>query len=390
MDKPIRILHVLGQLEIGGAESRIMDIYRTIDRDRVQFDFVVHFSDRGYFEDEVEALGGRIFRVPRFKFVNYFSYKKAWKKLLDTVFSKEAMDRCPIKYVQGHMTSTAGIYLPLARKYGAKTIAHARSAGVDKGIKGVLTRLLRKNLDKKADYLFTCSNLAAISVFGEDKASSKDVVFIPNAINVSKFKFNANVKNDIRSELKISDKYVFGHVGSFRFAKNHEYLIRIFNEIIKLFKENDLPDPVLILLGDGARRPLIEKEVSNMGLDDKVFFLGVHEDSEKYYSAMDCFLYPSRYEGMPGTVVEAQASGLRVLMSDKICDEVVSTDLVDYMSIEIDPALWAREALKIAKSKPYDRTKYNEEVAGKGFEVTAQTRKLTEFYESGRTDSLDQ
>ena len=390
MDKPIRILHVLGQLEIGGAESRIMDIYRTIDRDRVQFDFVVHFSDRGYFEDEVEALGGRIFRVPRFKFVNYFSYKKAWKKLLDTVFSKEAMDRCPIKYVQGHMTSTAGIYLPLAQKYGVKTIAHARSAGVDKGIKGILTRLLRKNLDKKADYLFTCSNLAAISVFGEDKASSGDVVFIPNAINVSKFKFNENVKNDIRSELKISDKYVFGHVGSFRYAKNHEYLIRIFNEIIKLFKENDLPDPVLILLGDGARRPLIEKEVSNMGLDDKVFFLGVHEDSEKYYSAMDCFLYPSRYEGMPGTVVEAQASGLRVLMSDKICDEVVSTDLVDYMSIEIDPALWAREALKIAKSKPYDRTKYNEEVAGKGFEVTAQTRKLTEFYESGRTDSLDQ
>ena len=390
MDKPIRILHVLGQLEIGGAESRIMDIYRTIDRDRVQFDFVVHFSDRGYFEDEVEALGGRIFRVPRFKFVNYFSYKKAWKKLLDTVFSKEAMDRCPIKYVQGHMTSTAGIYLPLAQKYGVKTIAHARSAGVDKGIKGILTRLLRKNLDKKADYLFTCSNLAAISVFGEDKASSGDVVFIPNAINVSKFKFNENVKNDIRSELKISDKYVFGHVGSFRYAKNHEYLIRIFNEIIKLFKENDLPDPVLILLGDGARRPLIEKEVSNMGLDDKVFFLGVHEDSEKYYSAMDCFLYPSRYEGMPGTVVEAQASGLRVLMSDKICDEVVSTDLVDYMSIEIDPALWAREALKIAKSKPYDRTKYTEEVAGKGFEVTAQTRKLTEFYESGRTDSLDQ
>ena len=166
MEQPVRILHVLGNTQLGGAESRIMDLYRHMDRSVVQFDFVVHSKEEGYFNEEIRKLGGRIFRVPRFRVLNYFSYCRAWKQLLQE--HRDAEGKSEFHMIQGHMTSTAAIYLPIARKCGIETtIAHARSAGVDKGLKGILTRFLRRNLSKKADYLFTCSEIAGISVFGK-------------------------------------------------------------------------------------------------------------------------------------------------------------------------------------------------------------------------------
>ena len=159
MGEAVRVLHVLGNTNLGGAESRIMDLYRHTDRNRVQFDFLVHSNEEGFYEKEIRELGGRVFRVPRFRIYNYFSYRKALKEF----FQKHH----EFALVQGHMTSTAAIYLPIAKKAGVKkTAAHARSAGVDKGLKGTMTRFLRRNLADKADYLFTCSELAGISVYG--------------------------------------------------------------------------------------------------------------------------------------------------------------------------------------------------------------------------------
>ena len=132
MKQPMIVLHVVGRMDRGGAESRIMDLYRNIDRDKVQFHFVQHTKDRCAFEDEVERLGGKVYSVPRFNVKNYFSYKKAWQDLF--------REHPEIAVVQGHMTSTAAIYLPIAKKAGvAITIAHARSAGVDPGLKGMMT-----------------------------------------------------------------------------------------------------------------------------------------------------------------------------------------------------------------------------------------------------------
>ena len=162
MSNPTIVLHVVGRLDIGGAESRLMDLYRHIDREKVQFYFMQHTKDKCAFEEEVERLGGKVYHVPRFNVKNYFTYKKAWKDLFET--------HPEIKVVQGHMTSTAAIYLPIAKKAGVKvTIAHARSAGVDPGIKGKLTNFLRRNLYKKCDYRFTCSKLAGEAVFGNQK-----------------------------------------------------------------------------------------------------------------------------------------------------------------------------------------------------------------------------
>lgn len=196
MAEPIRVLHVLGNIQLGGAESRIMDLYRHLDRARVQFDFLIHTDKEGHFDKEILQLGGRIFRVPRFQLYNYFSYRKAMAD-----FFKEHHE---FKAVQGHMTSTAAIYLPLAKKAGIPvTIAHARSAGVDKGLKGTLTGWMRRNLSRKADHLFTCSRLAGISVFGEKAVREGKTIFIPNAIDCQAFAYNEKKRRNCAGSLAL-------------------------------------------------------------------------------------------------------------------------------------------------------------------------------------------
>ena len=185
MSEPIRILHVLGGVGLGGAESRIMDIYRYIDKDRVQFDFLVHQTKKGYYEEEIESLGGRIYRVPRFKLYNILTYRKALREFF-SANRRFANSNHGFEVVHGHMTSTASIYLPIAKKCGVPvTIAHARSAGVDKGVKGVITRLLRRPLRKKCDNMFACSMLAAKAVFGEKNAKNGRVIIAFSYTNLT-------------------------------------------------------------------------------------------------------------------------------------------------------------------------------------------------------------
>ena len=372
MGQPVRILHILGNTQLGGAESRIMDLYRHMDRSVVQFDFVVHSKEEGYFNEEIRKLGGRIFRVPRFRVLNYFSYCRAWKKLLQE--HRDADGRSEFHMIQGHMTSTAAIYLPIARKCGIETtIAHARSAGVDKGLKGILTRFLRRNLSKKADYLFTCSELAGISVFGKKAVEQGRTRFLPNAIDCQKFAPDPLVREKIRRELGIENCYVIGHVGRFHYAKNHEYLLRVFAELVK----RKTRDYVLLLLGEGSGMEDIRILSRELGIGDKVYFLGNKSNVNDYYQAMDYFVYPSRFEGMPGTIVEAQTAGLRCLMSDTICKEVIATELVATRSIREDPGLWADE---IEQHLQYQRSSRVDEMKELGFDVHGQAVLMTDFY----------
>lgn len=372
MGQPVRILHILGNTQLGGAESRIMDLYRHMDRSVVQFDFVVHSKEEGYFNEEIRKLGGRIFRVPRFRVLNYFSYCRAWKKLLQE--HRDADGRSEFHMIQGHMTSTAAIYLPIARKCGIETtIAHARSAGVDKGLKGILTRFLRRNLSKKADYLFTCSELAGISVFGKKAVEQGRTRFLPNAIDCQKFAPDPLVREKIRRELGIENCYVIGHVGRFHYAKNHEYLLRVFAELVK----RKTRDYVLLLLGEGSGMEDIRILSRELGIGDKVYFLGNKSNVNDYYQAMDYFVYPSRFEGMPGTIVEAQTAGLRCLMSDTICKEVIATELVTTRSIREDPGLWADE---IEQHLQYQRSSRMDEMKELGFDVHGQAVLMTDFY----------
>lgn len=398
MGEAVRVLHVLGNTNLGGAESRIMDLYRHTDRNRVQFDFLVHSGEEGFYEKEIRELGGRIFRVPRFRIYNYFSYRKALKEFFQ--------EHHEFALIQGHMTSTAAIYLPIAKKAGVKkTAAHARSAGVDKGLKGIMTRFLRRNLADKADYLFTCSELAGISVYGEKAVQEGKTIFIPNAIDCAGFTFDPEKRKKMREELGLTDALIIGHVGRFHYAKNHEYLIRVFAKLCKMgtraygstAEHGADQNYHLILLGEGPLMEATRKLAEELGVADRVHFLGNHKNIADYYQAMDYFVYPSRYEGMPGTIVEAQASGLPCLMSDTICREVIVTELVETMSIEEEPKIWAEElqrridalveSRRNTDPKQENREKYASKMAAAGFDVQAQAERMMRFYESGRWEN---
>ena len=374
--RPIRVLHVLGTTNLGGAESRVMELYRCIDRNQVQFDFLIHTREDGHYSEEIRSLGGHIYSLPRFKIFNMAEYRKA----IHTFFKEHT----EFSVVQGHMTSTAAIYLPIAKQeYGRRsmpliTAAHARSAGVDKGLKGLATRILRLPLKNRADYLFTCSKEAGIAVYGARAVREGRVWTIPNAIDAQRFSFQQKVRDEIRSELGIQDKFVIGHVGRFGFMKNHTYLVDVFAKICETRK-----DAVLVMIGQGELEETIREKVKSLGLEDRAYFLGNRYDVEKYYQAFDYFVFPSTFEGLPGSVAEAQAAGLHCLVSDKVTREVALTDLVAYRSIEEDSGLWAEEILGNAQAALV-REDMREAIAQKGFDVRRQAVQMAEFYRTGQ------
>ncbi len=363
----IRVLHVLGGLNVGGAELRIIDLYRNIDRDKIQFDFLVHYSpektgkksptsdelmavrEPDYFDNSVKKLGARIFCLPKFVGTNLVDYKAAIKQ-----FFKEHQGEW--KVVQGHMTSTAAIYLPIAKKYGVPIcIAHARSAGVDSGVKGLATKIFRSPLQKEGitDYNFACSNEAGVAVFGKDLVNAGSVRIIPNAIDLKRFAYNEEIRNKIREELGVSNALVIGHVGSFRYAKNHEFLLNVFAQVCRLLDNDDLNQYSmlhgmrvrLLMLGKGPLMDDMKKLANKLHIYDRCIFAGNKSNACEYYQAMDYFCFPSRYEGLPGSVIEAQAAGLQCLVSDQVTPEVDVTELVSMRSINSEPRDWARKIL---------------------------------------------
>lgn len=382
MGMPVRVLHVLGGLSLGGAESRIMDLYRCIDREKVQFDFLVHqkMGDGGaasripeFYDEEVKSLGGNIYLLPKFKVYNYFQYKRAVREFF--------RGHHGFAVVQGHMTSTASIYLPEARRAGVPVVcAHARSAGVDKGVKGMVTRLLRLPLLGRADYCFACSKEAGESVFGAKWDGSPKARLIPNAIDAEKFRYDVAVRERLRAELKIGDCYVIGHVGRFHYAKNHEFLLEVF---ARLHHSLMLQGKrcVLMLLGEGDGMGKVKAQAEGLGVAGDVFFMGNKKNVEEYYQVFDFFLFPSRFEGLPGTVVEAQAAGLRCLVSDRITPEVGLSGLVCFESLDKPAGVWAEY---VAGHMEYEREDMCGVIKEAGFDVKRQAAELERFYCSGQ------
>ena len=385
MAKAIRILHVLGGTGLGGAESRIMDLYRQMDREEIQFDFLVHSSavrfynedapsrEEQFYDEEIKRLGGHIYVLPKFKIYNYLTYRKSIQD-----FFKAHHE---FRVVQGHMTSTAGIYLPIAKQYGIPiTAAHARSAGVDRGLKGIATRILRRNLYKKTDYCFACSALAGVSVFGQRQTDEGRVKVIYNAIDARKFAYQPEMRDLMRKKMSVEGKLVLGHVGRFSAPKNHPYLIDIFVSLCGMRE-----DVVLVLLGDGPDKTAIEEKCKALGISEKVLFMGNCKHPEDYYQAFDFFILPSLYEGLPGVLVEAQAAGLRCLVSDTVTREAQATDLVTYMNIQEPASAWANEILAQAD---YTRRVTCQEIAEAGLDIRKQAEAYRDFYINGDISKL--
>ncbi len=366
MNKPIRILHVLGALNRGGAETMIMNIYRNIDRSKIQFDFIIHTQDKCDFNDEIIALGGRIFSVPRYNGKNHFSYKKSWK-----VFFTHHRE---YKIVHGHMRSTASIYLKIAKKYGLVTIAHSHStASRGNKIEQIVKNIMQYPIRYIADYLFACSNEAGARLFGKKSLKKENYKVIKNAIDVDKYVFNEVKRNEKRKALDIEDKFVVGHVGSFTYPKNHKFLIDVFFEVQKQ-KENS----VLLLVGDGELRTQIEKQISDLGIEDKVIITGVVENVNDYMQAMDVFVFPSIFEGLGMAVIEAEATGLPSVVSDKIPKETFIIDSIEKLSLKTSIKTWADITLQYCRN--YKRKNTSQDIAKLGYEIKESAQSIEDFY----------
>lgn len=363
MKEPIRILQVFASLDRGGAEAMIMNLYRKVDKKKIQFDFVVNDCNTEYaHEKEINDLGGRIFKVPRFKLFNYLTYKKAWTDLL--------IKHPEWKIVHGHHTSPAFIYMAVAKQNKRLTIAHSHIAGTEKTIKSYFKKLMRLPLRYICDYLFACSDKASKWMFG---SKSNKTYLIKNSIDSATFSYNELVRNKVRKKLGLEDMFVIGHIGRFQTQKNHNYLIDIFYEVRK---RNDYA--VLLLIGDGDLKNSIKKKVECLGLEESVIFLGVRSDIPELLLAMDVFLFPSLYEGLPVTLMEAQSSGVKSIVSSTVTEEVKITDQIEFLSLKETPEYWAKKVNKHASG--YVRQNTHLDIKEAGYDIEENSKWLEEFY----------
>lgn len=358
--EPIRILHVVTYMGRGGLETMIMNYYRHIDRSAVQFDFLVHREFQADYDDEIATLGGRIYRLPQL-----IPWSGSYKKALNQFFA----DHPEYRIVHVHQDCLSSVILRAAKQRGVPIrIAHSHTSNQDKNLKYPIKLYYRRQIPTYATHLFACGQDAGAWMF-----RGAPFQIVNNAIDAKKYRYDPVQAKQIREELGIpDDSFVIGHVGRFVSLKNHKFLVDIFAEIQKK-QENTR----LLLVGDGDLRDETERKVSALGLNEKVIFAGVRSDVPELLQAMDAFVFPSMYEGLPVTMIEAQAAGLPCYISDKVPLECKITGLVTQIPLQTPAEQWAEQILADQKLKRNDT--YNEIIAA-GFDIVQQAQWLQDFY----------
>lgn len=362
MKEPIRILQVVVSMNSGGIENMLMNLYRAIDRDKIQFDFLLHIEEESFFEKEIHQLGGRVHRVPAWKLTNMNAYLKS----LDAFFRKEYY-QC----VHSHVSVMSYFVLKMAKKNNVKIrIAHSHEAHDsiwDHPVhKMPFILVLRQVINKPLTHRFACGEEAGQWLFGR-----LPFMVINNAIDAEKFIFNEVIAAEEKRKLNLEDKMIFGHVGRFCEQKNHMFLIDAFEELHKR-----KPVAHLLLIGDGELKNDIEKKVREKNLEQSVSFLGVRKDVNRLLNAMDYMVMPSLFEGLPVSLVEAQANGLKVFASDKIAKETNLTGLIDFIPIK-DKTTWVDHILN---NLTYAREINYDKIVEANYDIKANAAFLTDFY----------
>ncbi len=338
----------------------IMNYYRNIDRTRVQFDFLTHREERSDYDDEIEALGGKIYRAPRLYPQNYPAYFKFMKKFFH--------EHPEYKIVHSHIDAMS--YLPLlaAKKAGVPVrIAHSHSTGIDRDFKYPLKQYFRLRLGSVTTHSFSCGNHAGKFLF-----RGRDFTVIHNAVDPTQFCYNESVRQSKRDELGVSDQFVVGHVGRMSYPKNHEFLLNMFSELLA-----QKADALLLLIGTGEKEQELKNKVAELGIASSVRFLGNRSDVHELYQVMDIFVLPSHFEGIPLVGVEAQFAGLPCLFSKGVPKEVCFNDNCRFQSLSEPISLWVDETLSLTTD--VDRSVFNK---NSPYDIRVAALNLQEHYES--------
>lgn len=361
----IKVLHINSTIYINsGVMSVMMNYYKNIDKNKIQFDFLYFKKipqNAITYEDTIKENGGKVFECSNLKHLYLFNKK------LDKILKENRYD-----IVHIHDAFILKFVYKTIHKYkNIKIIIHSHATKwSDKKINALRNWLLCFNNYKYADYLFACSNAAGKFMF-----KNKDFYILNNAIDITKFTYDDQKRKKIRNELKINNKRVIGHVGNFNKQKNHEFIIDVFEKTVS---ENT--NTVLVLIGDGILRKNIEKLVQEKGLKKNVLFLGKKENIQDYYSAMDLFILPSLYEGLPMVGIEAQCSGLPILLSDSITKEAGLTNC-KFLDLNEGIDSWKNALVNSRLISKQERAKASDIVREKNFDIKRESIKLLKEYE---------
>lgn len=352
-----RLLCIVGSMNAGGAETFLMKIYRKLDKTKYQMDFAVATKDKGFYDDEILKMGGKIFHITP-KSEGFFKNFNSIKKLVH--------DEGYASVLRTSQHSLSALELFAAKLGGAKKRVFRSSNSnttTGTGFDVKLHKFCAFMPRYFANIRIAPSTEAAEFMFGPGCIANGTASLLHNGVDLSVYCFSEQNRVNVRKELGIEDRLVIGHVGRFNQQKNHEKLIEVFNSILKY-----RPDAVLVLVGQGEKEEIVKNLVKELCISDKVIFTGVRDDVPRLLSGMDVFVFPSLYEGMPNTVIEAQATGLPCLISDTITMEAKVTDLVRQQSLKDSNEVWAQSVVEIT-ANTVNRAIYNSMMKQQGYDV---------------------
>ena len=362
----LRVLHSVSNMARAGIETMLMNYYREIDRSQIQFDFLANKPVPGEYDEEIRGMGGRVFVSPGLNPLHFPRYRKYVSDLLH--------GNPDIGIVHAHNEAMGYYALESARAAGLGVrIAHAHNTRIIRDYKYPLKLVCKQLLPGAATDYWSCGRDAGIYYYGKKRWNESGYI-LHNAIDVPRFGFRPEIRERQRQLHGLENCFVVGHVGRFNVQKNHTRLLDIFAEIAKT-----VPDARLALIGVGELEGAVKEKAAALGIGDKTLFLGQMADVSEWYQAMDCFVLPSLFEGLPVVGIEAQAAGLPCVFSDRVTDEVLLSPEARRIPLEADDAQWAREILAAARPEA-DRSRGADIVRQAGYDIHAEARKLQEKY----------
>lgn len=359
-----RALCLVSAMNVGGAETFLMKLYRAMDKSKYQLDFCVNTQEEGFYDREIKEAGGRIFYIPP-KSQSFFRYRRELAALIT---------RENYRYVFRTASNAAGLLdLSIAKRAGAeRCAARSNSAGNGEGTLGAAANAVGRCLFSRcADVKLAPSELAARHLFGAGAVRREEVCYLPNGLDLRQYRFQPAAREAVCREFSVQPSFLIGHVGRFTAAKNHAFLLEVFR---CLAERSD--GAMLLLVGTGELEETIRRKTEQMGLLDRVIFAGLRTDIPRLLSAMDAMLLPSFYEGMPNAVIEAQAVGLPCVISDSITRQADITGLVSYLPLSATPELWAQELLRVGTAPRRDTAA---DISAHGYDIDSAAERFVKL-----------
>lgn len=362
----IRVLQVLEGLYAGGMESMLMNYFRNFNTKEIVYDFLI-FSPRAHFDNEVEELGGKIFRLTPRRKNPLKNYYELWRFFKNHTEYQIVQIHQGVTYFAPHIfCKLAGVKHVISHTHGMNPTWVKRQGPFFE----LVTQKMIKNL---ANNYIACSNDAARQIFPRSISETNSYILMSNAISIKQFHFDEDLRGKKRRELGVENMHVIGHVGNFTYPKNHPFIIKVFKKITEIDSS-----AILLLAGDGVDKNNIIAMVKDLCLQDKVKFLGNRSDIHELLQAFDQFFFPSHYEGLPVSLIEAQATGLHCVVSDTITREVEVTPNIKYISLNDNLQLWVSSLCHF----DYNRKDESTCITKAGYNIEIEVKKMVSFYNS--------